>query len=196
MNLAAAEGHPALVMDMSFANQALSAEWVIENAATLERKVYDVPTRHRRGDRPPEARDDGHRRSTSSPRSRRTTSRAGTRERRDEACHALIRCGGSSSGTATSWVARGRTSTPVSSRASGAEAGTTSPCSPRRPSRSATTSAARRPSGPTSAGCSRPSSSTATPATRSSGCRSARATSSTRGSRRMPRRCVSGARPT
>ena len=30
-------------MDMSFANQALSAEWVIENAATLERKVYDVP---------------------------------------------------------------------------------------------------------------------------------------------------------
>ena len=36
-------GHPALVMDMSFANQALSAEWVIQNAATLERKVYDVP---------------------------------------------------------------------------------------------------------------------------------------------------------
>ena len=30
-------------MDMSFANQALSAEWVIQNAATLERKVYDVP---------------------------------------------------------------------------------------------------------------------------------------------------------
>jgi adenosylhomocysteinase len=43
VNLAAAEGHPALVMDMSFANQALSAEWVIQNAATLERKVYDVP---------------------------------------------------------------------------------------------------------------------------------------------------------
>ena len=43
VNLAAAEGHPALVMDMSFANQALSAEWVIHNAATLERKVYDVP---------------------------------------------------------------------------------------------------------------------------------------------------------
>src|SRR6185437_9002495 len=43
VNLAAAEGHPALVMDMSFANQALSAEWVIANAATLERKVYDVP---------------------------------------------------------------------------------------------------------------------------------------------------------
>ena len=44
VNLAAAEGHPAQVMDMSFANQALAAEFVIENAATLERKVYDVPT--------------------------------------------------------------------------------------------------------------------------------------------------------
>src|SRR5688572_28192673 len=43
VNLAAAEGHPALVMDMSFANQALAAEWVIRNAATLERRVYDVP---------------------------------------------------------------------------------------------------------------------------------------------------------
>ena len=44
VNLAAAEGHPAQVMDMSFANQALAAEFVIANAATLERKVYDVPT--------------------------------------------------------------------------------------------------------------------------------------------------------
>ncbi|HJU47393.1 MAG TPA: adenosylhomocysteinase [Gaiellaceae bacterium] len=44
VNLAAAEGHPALVMDMSFANQALSAEYVVENAGTLERKVYVVPT--------------------------------------------------------------------------------------------------------------------------------------------------------
>jgi adenosylhomocysteinase len=43
VNLAAAEGHPALVMDMSFANQALSAEWVVANGAMLERKVYDVP---------------------------------------------------------------------------------------------------------------------------------------------------------
>ncbi len=43
VNLAAAEGHPALVMDMSFANQALSAEWVVANAAGLERRVYDVP---------------------------------------------------------------------------------------------------------------------------------------------------------
>jgi adenosylhomocysteinase len=44
VNLAAAEGHPALVMDMSFANQALSAEWVVANGASLERKVYDVPS--------------------------------------------------------------------------------------------------------------------------------------------------------
>src|ERR671924_670120 len=43
VNLAAAEGHPALVMDMSFANQALSAEWVVENGAALEHRVYDVP---------------------------------------------------------------------------------------------------------------------------------------------------------
>jgi adenosylhomocysteinase len=43
VNLAAAEGHPALVMDMSFANQALSAEWVVANGASLERRVYDVP---------------------------------------------------------------------------------------------------------------------------------------------------------
>jgi adenosylhomocysteinase len=43
VNLAAAEGHPALVMDMSFANQALSAEYAIANAASLERKVYPVP---------------------------------------------------------------------------------------------------------------------------------------------------------
>jgi adenosylhomocysteinase len=43
VNLAAAEGHPAQVMDMSFANQALAAEHVIANAASLERKVYDVP---------------------------------------------------------------------------------------------------------------------------------------------------------
>jgi adenosylhomocysteinase len=43
VNLAAAEGHPALVMDMSFANQALSAEYAIANAASLEPKVYPVP---------------------------------------------------------------------------------------------------------------------------------------------------------
>ena len=43
VNLAAAEGHPAQVMDMSFANQALSAEYMVGNAASLERKVYPVP---------------------------------------------------------------------------------------------------------------------------------------------------------
>jgi adenosylhomocysteinase len=43
LNLASAEGHPAAVMDMSFANQALSAEFVVKNADTLERKVYVVP---------------------------------------------------------------------------------------------------------------------------------------------------------
>jgi adenosylhomocysteinase len=43
VNLAAAEGHPAVVMDMSFADQALSAEWVAKNHATLEKRVYDVP---------------------------------------------------------------------------------------------------------------------------------------------------------
>jgi adenosylhomocysteinase len=43
VNLAAAEGHPAQVMDMSFANQALAAEYAIQNAAQLERKVYSVP---------------------------------------------------------------------------------------------------------------------------------------------------------
>jgi adenosylhomocysteinase len=43
VNISAAEGHPAIVMDMSFANQALSAEYAVQNAASLERKVYPVP---------------------------------------------------------------------------------------------------------------------------------------------------------
>ena len=43
INLAAAEGHPAAVMDMSFANQALSAEFMAKKSRTLERKVYVVP---------------------------------------------------------------------------------------------------------------------------------------------------------
>jgi adenosylhomocysteinase len=43
VNLAAAEGHPAAVMDMSFANQALCAEYVAKNHAKLSPKVYDVP---------------------------------------------------------------------------------------------------------------------------------------------------------
>jgi adenosylhomocysteinase len=44
VNLAAAEGHPALVMDMSFANQALGLEYASQHAGELERKVYPVPS--------------------------------------------------------------------------------------------------------------------------------------------------------
>jgi adenosylhomocysteinase len=44
INLAAAEGHPAVVMDMSFANQALAAEYIVKNAKKLEHKVYSMPS--------------------------------------------------------------------------------------------------------------------------------------------------------
>ena len=43
VNLGAAEGHPAAVMDMSFANQALSAEYVVQHHTELDRRVYGVP---------------------------------------------------------------------------------------------------------------------------------------------------------
>jgi adenosylhomocysteinase len=43
INLAAAEGHPASVMDMSFANQALASEYLVKNASTLKHQVYSVP---------------------------------------------------------------------------------------------------------------------------------------------------------
>jgi adenosylhomocysteinase len=43
VNLAAAEGHPSNVMDMSFANQALSAEYLVRQKESLERRVYPVP---------------------------------------------------------------------------------------------------------------------------------------------------------
>jgi adenosylhomocysteinase len=43
VNLATAEGHPAAVMDMSFANQALSVEWLVKNHRDLEPQVYPVP---------------------------------------------------------------------------------------------------------------------------------------------------------
>ncbi len=43
VNLSAAEGHPAMVMDMSFANQALAAEYIAKKHAALERTVYTVP---------------------------------------------------------------------------------------------------------------------------------------------------------
>ncbi|RIK09422.1 MAG: adenosylhomocysteinase [Acidobacteria bacterium] len=44
VNLGAAEGHPAAVMDMSFANQSLAAEWLVQNATGLEARVYDMPS--------------------------------------------------------------------------------------------------------------------------------------------------------
>ena len=44
VNLAAAEGHPASVMDMSFANQALAAEYIVKHGRELEKRVYRVPT--------------------------------------------------------------------------------------------------------------------------------------------------------
>lgn len=44
VNLAAAEGHPASVMDMSFANQALAAEYLVKEGRNLEKRVYRVPT--------------------------------------------------------------------------------------------------------------------------------------------------------
>lgn len=44
INLAAAEGHPASVMDMSFATQALATEWAIKNASQLKVQVHDVPS--------------------------------------------------------------------------------------------------------------------------------------------------------
>jgi adenosylhomocysteinase len=43
INLAAAEGHPASVMDMSFANQALCIEYIVKNSRNLEPRVYPVP---------------------------------------------------------------------------------------------------------------------------------------------------------
>ncbi len=43
VNLGAAEGHPAEVMDMSFANQALAAEWLAKDGGSLENKVHRLP---------------------------------------------------------------------------------------------------------------------------------------------------------
>ena len=43
VNLATAEGHPSSVMDMSFANQALGAEYLVKNYRKLEKRVYPVP---------------------------------------------------------------------------------------------------------------------------------------------------------
>ena len=43
VNLGAAEGHPADVMDMSFSNQALAAEWLVQNEGSLEPQIYTLP---------------------------------------------------------------------------------------------------------------------------------------------------------
>ena len=43
VNLVAAEGHPASVMDMSFANQALGIEYIVKNQGKLENKMYTLP---------------------------------------------------------------------------------------------------------------------------------------------------------
>ena len=59
VNLSCAEGHPASVMDMSFANQALCAEYMKNNAADLAPGVYGVPDRHRQEYRQAQARDAG-----------------------------------------------------------------------------------------------------------------------------------------
>ena len=61
INLAAAHGHPASVMDMSFATQALSTEWSIQMKGQLENKVYNVPKAVDQWGRHPQAPDDGHR---------------------------------------------------------------------------------------------------------------------------------------
>ena len=45
INLSAAEGHPASVMDMSFATQGLAAEWAVKNSGDLSPKVYDVDSK-------------------------------------------------------------------------------------------------------------------------------------------------------
>ena len=79
INLAAAEGHPASVMDMSFANQALAAEVIAKEWKTLAKAVHRLPVGGRPGDRPAQAAEHGHRASTRSRPSRWSTWRAGTR---------------------------------------------------------------------------------------------------------------------
>ena len=59
INLAAAEGHPAIVMDMSFANQALSAEYMVKHGKTPGEEGVRGAARHRPGDRAAQARIDG-----------------------------------------------------------------------------------------------------------------------------------------
>ena len=69
VNLSAAEGHPAAVMDLSFANQALAAEWLVADRGKLANRVHTRARRGGRRDREAEARDDGdrHRRADAVP---------------------------------------------------------------------------------------------------------------------------------
>ncbi len=60
INLASAEGHPSSVMDMSFANQALSAEYLVKTPSDLGEESLRGPSRDRSGDRPDETRFHGH----------------------------------------------------------------------------------------------------------------------------------------
>ena len=64
INLAAAEGHPAIVMDMSFANQALSAEYLVKKKGKLAAGVHVLPPEVDQEIASPQAARDGHRRST------------------------------------------------------------------------------------------------------------------------------------
>ena len=80
INLAAAEGHPASVMDMSFANQALAAELIAQRAQDAEQGGAPAAGVGGPGDRPAQAPEHGHQRSTRSRRSRWSTWPAGMRE--------------------------------------------------------------------------------------------------------------------
>ncbi len=73
INLAAAEGHPPAVMDMSFAVQALTTEFAAKKASGLKPQVYVVPRRDRQVGGPAEAPDDAHRRSTRQASARKAT---------------------------------------------------------------------------------------------------------------------------
>ena len=79
VNISAAEGHPAIVMDMSLREPGARDRVRRPERGVAREEGLSGAARDRRGDRPAQARDDGRRRSTSSPRSRRSTWPRGTR---------------------------------------------------------------------------------------------------------------------
>ena len=100
INLAAAEGHPASVMDMSFATQALAAEYLVQHEGKLENKVYIIPAELDQEIALPEAARDGHRDRRPDRRSRRSTWPPGNRGPRvasriasDDLCQSSRRSG-------------------------------------------------------------------------------------------------------